>query len=123
MDLSLDDYKGVLDLTELKKIKSGYFTTNFRNYDVIQSQNLSNNDSNELTLYLGSRKSSTHFCCYQKDYEQRRKRGISLEDVKVINRYDLRYKKERAEKLAEKILYYPDFSMLFRFSKWRNLLL
>lgn len=31
----------------------------------------------------------------------------------MINRYELRYKKERAQKLAEKILYYPDFSMLF----------
>lgn len=113
----------MLFLTELEKNQIRYFTTSFRNYDVIQSQNLSNNDSNGLTLYLGSRKSSTHFCCYQKDHEQRRKRGISLEDVKVINRYDLRYKKERAEKLEEKILYYPDFSMLFRFSKWRNLLL
>lgn len=114
LDLSLDHYKGVLDLPELaKKIKSGYFTTSFRNCDVIQSQNLSSNDPNGLTLYLGSRKSLTHFCWYQKDNEQRRKRGISLEDAEVINRYELRYKKERAQKLAETILYYPDFSMLF----------
>ncbi|NBA62799.1 hypothetical protein GVL14_11290 [Enterococcus mundtii] len=66
-----------------------------------------------MTLYLDSRKSMTHFCWYQKDHEQRRKRGISLEDAKVINRYELRYKKRRAQKLPKKILYYPDFSMLF----------
>lgn len=114
LDLSLDDYKGMLDLPELaEKIELGHLSTSFRNCDVIRSKDLSSNNSNGLTLYLGSRKSLTHFCWYQKDHEQRRKRGIPLEEAEVVNRYELRYKKEKAQKLAEKILYYPDLAKIF----------
>lgn len=114
LDLTLDDYTGMLDIPELaEKVESGFLETTFRSCEIIRSKNLSTNDSNGLTLYLGSRKSLSYFFWYQKDHEQRKKRGIALEDADIINRYELRYKKEKAQKLARKILSYPYLSTLF----------
>ncbi|MDT1959051.1 replication initiation factor domain-containing protein [Carnobacterium divergens] len=114
IDFTLDDYVGMLDIPTLaKKIDLGHVQTNFRNSDLIHSKNIASNDSNGTTLYLGSKKSLCHFCWYQKNYEQRKRRGIPLEDAEIINRYELRYRKEKAQQLAEKILNYPDFATLF----------
>lgn len=105
IDLSLDDSVGIIDLDELKrKIDHREFWSKFRIVDVISSKNISKNESNGTTIYFGSRKSQVHFCFYQKNYEQKRKRGIELEDSLVANRYELRFRHEKAEKLAKELL-------------------
>ncbi|NGS80344.1 replication initiation factor domain-containing protein, partial [Staphylococcus aureus] len=64
-------------------------------------------------LYLGSKKSQCRFCFYQKDHEQRKRRGIPLEEAKVKNRFELRYRKEKAQSLAKIISKTHDLTKLF----------
>lgn len=114
IDFTLDDPVGILDIPELaQKTQLGHIKTVFRTSDVNYSTDISNSDSNGLTLYLGSRKSNCRFCFYQKDYEQRKRRGISLEDATIKNRFELRYRKEKAQKLAEEMMTSSDFESLF----------
>lgn len=54
-------------------------------------------------------KSLMYLCSYQKDYEQRRKKGITLDEASIINRYELRTRHEKAQELARKLIKTDNF--------------
>lgn len=110
IDLAINDYYGYLNIPNLaKKIERNEFQSAFRIGDVYQSKDFSNHDSHGTTIYFGSRKSLMHFCFYQKNYEQRRKKGISLDEASIINRYELRTRHEKAQELARKLIKTDNF--------------
>lgn len=113
IDLAINDRYGYLDIPELaRKIERNEFRSSFRIGDVYQSKDFTNQDSHGTTLYFGSRKSLIHFCFYQKDHEQRRKKGIPLEEAPIINRYEVRTRHEKAQKLAQQFLKTDNFETL-----------
>ena len=113
IDLAINDHYGYLDIPTLaKKIERNEFRSTFRIGDVYQSKDFSNKGSHGTTLYFGSRKSLMHFCFYQKDYEQRRKKGIPLEEAPIINRYEVRTRHEKAQELAHQLLKIENFEPL-----------
>lgn len=102
IDFTLDDFVGSLSIPELKhKVILGHVWTTFQVSESHGGTDIINNESNGETLYLGSKKSQCRFCFYQKDHEQRKRRGIPLEEAKVKNRFELRYRKEKAQSLAK----------------------
>ncbi|MDN3118901.1 replication initiation factor domain-containing protein [Enterococcus faecalis] len=114
IDFTLDDFVGSLSIPELKrKVTLGHVWTTFQVSESHGGTDITNNESNGETLYLGSKKSQCRFCFYQKDYEQRKRRGIPLEETKVKNRFELRYRKEKAQSLAKIISKTYDLTKLF----------
>ncbi len=96
IDFTLDDFVGSLSIPELKrKVTLGHVWTTFQVSESHGGTDIINNESNGETLYLGSKKSQCRFCFYQKDYEQRKRRGIPLEEAEVKNRFELRYRKRK----------------------------
>lgn len=114
IDFTLDDFVGSLSIPELKrKVTLGHVWTTFQVSESHGGTDITNNESNGETLYLGSKKSQCRFCFYQKDYEQRKRRGIPLEEAEVKNRFELRYRKEKAQSLAKIISRSHDLTKLF----------
>lgn len=114
IDFTLDDFVGSLSISELKrKVTLGHVWTTFQVSESHGGTDITNNESNGETLYLGSKKSQCRFCFYQKDYEQRKRRGIPLEEAEVKNRFELRYRKEKAQSLAKIISRTHDLTKLF----------
>lgn len=114
IDFSLDDLVGMVDIPDLKaKVAKGYAKTIFRKSESHGSIDLIQGESDGDTLYLGSRHSPCRFCFYQKDYEQRKRRGIPLEEAAVKNRFELRYRGEKAQLLGRLIAKSTDFTNLF----------
>ena len=114
IDFTLDDFVGSLSIPELKrKVTLGHVWTTFQVSESHGGTDIINNESNGETLYLGSKKSQCRFCFYQKDYEQRKRRGIPLEEAEVKNRFELRYRKEKAQSLAKIISRTHDLTKLF----------
>ena len=114
IDFTLDDFVGSLSIPELKrKVTLGHVWTTFQVSESHGGTDITNNESNGETLYLGSKKSQCRFCFYQKDYEQRKRRGIPLEEAEVKNRFELRYRKEKAQSLAKIISKTHDLTKLF----------
>ena len=104
IDLALNDRFGLLDIpTLIRKIKRLEFKTTFRIVDPREAFNTSDGTSRGATIYFGSFRSLSHFCFYQKDYEQFVKRGTPMGDAEIINRYELRYRDKKADKLAQQI--------------------
>ena len=113
IDLAINDHYGYLDIPKLaKKIERSEFRSTFRIGDVYQSKDFTNQESHGTTLYFGSRKSLMHFCFYQKDHEQRKKKGVPLEEAPIINRYEIRTRHEKAQKLAQQLLKIENFEPL-----------
>lgn len=101
IDLALNDYEGFLDIPRLAgKIDQEEFNSTFRLGDVYECKDFTSQDSHGVTIYFGSRKSMMYFCFYQKNYEQRRKKKIPLEEVAVINRYEIRTRHEKSDALV-----------------------
>ena len=114
IDFTLDDFVGSLSIPELKrKVTLGHVWTTFQVSESHGGTDITNNESNGETLYLGSKKSQCRFCFYQKDYEQRKRRGIPLEEAEVKNHFELRYRKEKAQSLAKIISRSHDLTKLF----------
>lgn len=114
IDFTLDDFVGSLSIPELKrKVTLGHVWTTFQVSESHGGTDITNNESNGETLYLGSKESQCRFCFYQKDYEQRKRRGIPLEEAEVKNRFELRYRKEKAQSLAKIISRTHDLTKLF----------
>jgi len=109
IDLTLDDAIGLIDLDEIvKKIQNKEFWSKFKVAEIISSKNISKHESNGTTIYFGSKQSLVHFCFYQKNYEQKRKKEISLEEAGIVNRYELRFRHKKANKLAKELLKHRD---------------
>lgn len=113
IDFSMNDYEGLLDLPKMaKQVENNCFSSTFKRGDIYNGKNLTNGSSDGTTLYFGSPKSQLRFCFYQKNYEQRRKNGTPLEDSPIINRYELRFRHEKAQELANYLLSNKEFETI-----------
>ena len=105
IDLAIDDHKPYLNITELIRLtKQGLISSQLRNY----SENASGELSESIpvhkgnTLYLGSSNSDFRIVFYEKGYEQAEKFGKELDPN--WNRYELRFRQERANKVVQKLI-------------------
>lgn len=110
IDLAIDDCVGWLDVAGLaEKCAHEELITLFRSWRTYQSGAMirAHEDAPELmgcTLYLGTMKSDIYFCIYEKNYEQYVKSGIPLEEAEVKNRFEIRLKNERAERVLDDLV-------------------
>lgn len=105
IDLAIDDHKPYLNIPELIRLtKQGLISSQLRNY----SENASGELSESIpvhkgnTLYLGSSNSDSRIVFYEKGYEQVEKFGKELD--RNWNRYELRFRQERANKVAQELI-------------------
>ena len=105
IDLAIDDHKPYLNIPELIRLtKQGLISSQLRNY----SENASGELSESIpvhkgnTLYLGSSNSDFRIVFYEKGYEQAEKFGKELD--RNWNRYELRFRQERANKVAQELI-------------------
>ena len=83
-----------------------------RNWNHIGGGQLKNTDSQEssqgISIYFGSRQSNLYFNFYEKRYELAKKEQISLEESLEIfgiwNRYELRFAQEKAQSAVEEYI-------------------
>ncbi len=105
LDIAINDRQGILSIeTLLEKVMNSECVTRFKTCDFNGSRRFLTGESQGTTLYLGSKKGEVYFCFYQKNYEELRKKGVALEDAKIINRYELRFKNKRAESVVADLL-------------------
>ena len=105
IDLAIDDHKPYLNIPELIRLtKQGLLSSQLRNY----SENASGELSESIpvhkgnTLYLGSSNSDFRIVFYEKGYEQAEKFGKELDPN--WNRYELRFRQERANKVVQELI-------------------
>lgn len=115
VDIAINDKFGMLDIPRLiEKRKRGEYGGNLQKVGIEESGRESGIrgewDKLEMgiTLYLGSRKSDTYFCIYEKDYEQMEKNGIPLTEAKIKNRFEIRLKDKRAEQAVLDLVSYEN---------------
>lgn len=98
VDLAINDYKEYLSIPALlNKINRQELISRFERFDFNGSGSISKKKREGVTIYLGSKKSELYMAFYQKNSEQAKKLGVAVEDVPIKNRYELRFKDERAE--------------------------
>ena len=105
IDFAIDDHKPYLNIPELIRLtKQGLISSQLRNY----SENASGELSESIpvhkgnTLYLGSSNSDFRIVFYEKGYEQAEKFGKELDPN--WNRYELRFRQERANKVVQELI-------------------
>lgn len=105
IDLAIDDHKPYLNIPELIRLtKQGLISSQLRNY----SENASGELSESIpvhkgnTLYLRSSNSDFRIVFYEKGYEQAEKFGKELDPN--WNRYELRFRQERANKVVQELI-------------------
>lgn len=105
IDLAIDDHKPYLNIPELIRLtKQGLISSQLRNY----SENASGELSESIpvhkgnTLYLGSSNNDFRIVFYEKGYEQAEKFGKELDPN--WNRYELRFRQERANKVVQELI-------------------
>ncbi|WP_166627317.1 MobT family relaxase [Jeotgalicoccus sp. S0W5] len=127
IDLAINDKAGVLDIPLLtRKCQNEECISVFRNFKSYRSGELMHSeDKRDMgnTLYIGSLKSDVYFCIYEKDYEQFVKYGISMADVDVKNRLEIRLKNDRAYHAIVDLMMYEDagrtaFSIINRYMRF-----
>lgn len=110
IDIAIDDVTGILDIPELaEKCVRDEVTTLFRSWRKYQSGMLIRADEEDrehmgCTLYLGTMKSDIYFCIYEKNYEQYVKNGVQPEEAETRNRFEIRLKNDRAERMLDHLL-------------------
>lgn len=114
LDLAINDRTGLLDISELiRKCENEECISKFRSFKSYGSGELvKHNETDKYgmghTLYIGSFSSEVYFCCYEKNYEQYAKLGISIEEVPIKNRFEIRLKNERAYYAVVELLTHYD---------------
>ena len=111
IDLTIDDYEGKdVDLDFIRyKMDNNFYTTTFRDKKYI----IHGNDLYGYTLALGSHDSTQELCIYEKNKEQRRKKGYCVQPYWL--RYEMRYRREKAYDVAMNLvnLDYDKYSEFF----------
>ncbi|MGC3435257.1 replication initiation factor domain-containing protein [Enterococcus faecalis] len=112
IDIAVDDYIEYFSLdTVAKKIRLGLFDTSFKKYRVVGTGNVVDGVSEGTTVYFGTRNSLVYFCFYQKNYEIANREKISVDEVAIKNRYEIRLHSEKAHKFIE---HYMEDTFLLR---------
>ncbi|API91550.1 putative DNA relaxase NicK [Virgibacillus pantothenticus] len=106
LDISIDDKKTYFEIPMLfDKIRNGEAISRFKKTDYNGSLSMEDGEQGGTTLYFGSKKhSEVYFCFYQKNYEQSEKYGIPLEELGDWNRYELRFKDDRANAVVSELI-------------------
>lgn len=105
IDLAIDDHNPYLNIAELIRLtKQGLISSQLRNYSENSSGELSESIPVHKgnTLYLGSSNSDFRIVFYEKGYEQAEKFGKELDPN--WNRYELRFRQERANKVVQELI-------------------
>lgn len=111
IDVALDDFEELFSIREMaKKLERGMCETKFKSMRIINQESLQESESEGVTIYLGSRQSLMHFCFYQKNYETAKREKITVEEVDVKNRYEVRMTNEKAREFLKYYMSNFDFS-------------
>lgn len=112
VDLAVNDMLGILDVRQLaKKCSDHECVSKFRGYKTYLSGELVPREEKVgmgYTLYIGSVHSDIYFCIYQKDYEQYVKRGIPVDEVPILNRFEVRLMNDRGRHAVDDLLEWRD---------------
>ena len=114
LDLAINDRAGILDIPDLTaKCNREECVSLFRSFKSYASGELVKHNEQDKagmghTLYIGSLKSEVYFCCYEKNYEQYAKLGVSIEEAPIKNRFEIRLKDERAYYAVRELLTHYD---------------
>lgn len=110
IDLAINDKVGILSIPYLaEKCRRRELTSKFRSFQELGSGKFAEESEEQFvgtTLYIGSLKSDIYFCFYEKNIEQMIKNGVSLEEAKIKNRYEVRLKNDRAYHAIQDLLIY-----------------
>lgn len=111
LDLAVNDHFGILEVDHLADIcKMGGCVGKNRKWSEAASGELAFEKADMgYTLYVGTRKSDTYFCIYEKDAEQRdvlERSGIAFEDAPIKNRFEIRLADERAAECVNQLIKY-----------------
>lgn len=113
IDLAIDDRKPYLHIPELIRLtKEGLLSSQLRSISEYSSGEL-NEDAlihKGNTLYLGSNSSDFRLVFYEKGYEQAEKYGKEADTD--WNRYELRFRQERAVKAVQKLIRHRDVAQV-----------
>jgi phage replication initiation protein len=113
LDLAINDYKEYLSIpTLLNKIFRQELISRFRKFDFNGSGSISERKQEGTSIYFGSKKSEFYITFYQKNYEQARKLRIPVEEVPIKNRYEMRFKNERAMLVITEFMKSGDLSTI-----------
>lgn len=107
LDIAIDDYVGYLDMPTLyqKYMKGEYMTTYRTTRHVAPKTHLADEIVDEgITLYFGSEKGKSCICMYEKGKELSKRLNIPIEDIEVVNRFELRFKDERAKQVVQMLV-------------------
>ena len=129
LDLAINDRAGILDIPDLTaKCNREECVSVFRSFKSYASGELIKKQEQDKagmghTLYIGSLKSEVYFCCYEKNYEQYAKLGISVSEALIKNRFEIRLKNERAYYAVRDLLTHYDaertaFSIINRYIRF-----
>lgn len=111
-DLAFNDMQGILNISSMiKDIEAYKYTSKFKSFKPMSEQK---NGITAHTLYCGSYRSQLSFCIYEKGKELYFKGKLNNpNDSAIINRFEIRYKHEKADCLVEQFLSGFDFVELF----------
>lgn len=104
LDIAINDYFEVISLPKLvKRLEKDWYETKFiSGYDIRFGG--SKSKSKGVTIYFGSTKSELYFCFYQKNYELSSKLSLPIEEIDILNRYEVRFMKKKAKKIIEQLV-------------------
>ncbi|MFB8450027.1 replication initiation factor domain-containing protein [Enterococcus thailandicus] len=105
LDLAINDYKEYLSIpTLLNKVLRQELISRFKKFDFNGSGSISEKKQEGTSIYFGSKKSEFYITFYQKNYEQARKLKIPVSEVPIKNRYEMRFKNDRAMLVIKEFL-------------------
>lgn len=113
IDLAIDDKKPYLHIPELIRLtKEGLLSSQLRSISEYSSSELNEEAliHKGNTLYLGSNSSDFRLVFYEKGYEQAEKYGKEVDTD--WNRYELRFRQERAVKAVQVLIQYRDVAQV-----------
>lgn len=107
LDIAIDDKTKLLSVAELfNKCCNNECESLSNKFSYLSSSTLTKRQKNQCmgnTLYIGSLRSDTYFCIYEKDYEQLSKYKINIEDTNVKLRFEIRLKNDNAHNIVKEL--------------------
>lgn len=108
LDIAIDDRKTYFEIPSLlEKLRDGEAISKFKKIEYNGSMTIETSVMGGTTIYFGSKKhSEVYFCFYEKNYEQAEKYNQDVDEVGNWNRYELRFKNDRANVVISELIKY-----------------
>lgn len=104
LDIAIDDRLPYLNISEIgQKIRKKECVSKCRKWTFVDGGTTAGEKAG-CTVNLGSRESSCSMVFYEKNYEQSKKTGLSLETYGAWNRYEVRLRKEMATNCVSELV-------------------